>query len=69
MPDIRAHLDAVASGKAPAAEARGSVIDPALVAKHKGAFDAWHSFAAGGRNTHRGGEPLHAPSEVLVPLP
>lgn len=67
--DVRAHLAAVASGKNPGAEARGTTLDPAFAAKHRAAFAAWHGFVADACRDGSRGEPLHAPAEILTPLP
>lgn len=67
--DVRAHLDAVASGKKPVAEARGTTVDARFAAKHQEAFAAWHRFVASARRDGARGEPLHAPAEILTPLP
>lgn len=66
-PDARAYLAAVASGRKP--ESGGSTVDPAFAAKHQAAFAAWHSFVADAHRDGSRGEPLHAPAEILTPLP
>lgn len=67
--DVRAHLTAVASGKTPSAEAGGTIVDAGFAAKHQAAFVAWHRFVAKAHREGGRGEPLHAPAEILTPLP
>lgn len=66
-PDVRAELEAIAAGKAPARESERTIIPERMLEKHQPDFRAWLAFAQASRSQE--GEPLHAPAELLTPLP
>lgn len=73
--DLRAQLEAIAAGKAPApSKAAHTVVAAEFVRAEQESFRAWERFAGSANHLRRPGDGPHAevltaPAELLAPLP